>query len=744
MERNHHVAPKPHRTAGGWQKPALMLCLALMTVFSFSARGQSVSDRREIYISWDDFVTEYLEADTDDYQDETQREERLQTLDELERLHAAPININTASRSELLLLPFLTEMQVDSIVSRRDLQGFFPSLGELQFVNGLTRSDRQWLSLFTYAGDTLRNPMSRHDDTADRNKQQNNHPVSRSSGQGSPGDTAVSFLERLVKGRHEVTTRLDIPLYKRSGNKSHSTEELLSYPNRIYLGNGLANTTRYRYKYGRQAAYGITLQKDAGEPFGSYGNRPYDFVSAYAYVTIFRDRLAVWAGDFDARSGQGLLLGNSSFSSKSQVVSHASGSRRDDIRPHTSTDESAFFRGLALRWRSGAWDVEAFFSYRRLDGRLQGDTLTSFSTDGLHRTIGEMEKRRQAGNLTAAVRTVWRHTGGHVGLTAVTDRYSHTVWPTLREYNRYYLRGRSASGLSIDYTLRRGRFSAAGETAIDAGAHVAASHTLRWQAAARTAVALQGRYFSPRFVAPHAAALRAASRVQNEAAVLVGLTSQLGRQVEVESYAHYFRFPRPTYTAALPGSQGFEWHLQANWHNAPHHHLQLRYRFRTRQQNVTGQTGLLQYVTTHRLRLSSHYAPSGRFSLYGGADVTLVTRQTTATPSSLGWMLSGRTSWRCTGRLSLSAFAAAFFTDDYASRLFAYEPQLPYAGAFPSYAWHGMKLAALCSWTVTPRLILAARYGLLHYFNRSQIGSGTQLISSPSQNDLSLQLALSL
>lgn len=32
------------------------------------------------------------------------------------------------------------------------------------------------------------------------------------------------------------------------------------------------------------------------------------------------------------------------------------------------------------------------------------------------------------------------------------------------------------------------------------------------------------------------------------------------------------------------------------------------------------------------------------------------------------------------------------------------------------------------------------RYGLLHYFNRDSIGSGTQRINSPTQNDISLQL----
>jgi hypothetical protein len=67
-------------------------------------------------------------------------------------------------------------------------------LGELQFVSPLTREERQWLSLFIYAGDTLSVPQS--------------------------------FGRRIFGGRHDLTADLLIPCYRREGNQPHSREEL--------------------------------------------------------------------------------------------------------------------------------------------------------------------------------------------------------------------------------------------------------------------------------------------------------------------------------------------------------------------------------------------------------------------------------------------------------------------------------------------------------------------------------------
>lgn len=107
-------------------------------------------------------------------------------------------------------------------------------------------------------------------------------------------------------------------------------------------------------------------------------------------------------------------------------------------------------------------------------------------------------------------------------------------------------------------------------------------------------------------------------------------------------------------------------------------------------------------------------------------------------------MLSGRAAVRPSDRWRGGAFASLFFTDSYAARLFAYEPQLPYAGAFPSFAYHGFRLAMLARWRACAWLEAGLRAGWTHYFNRDHTGSGPQRIDGPDQADVSLQVQLTL
>ncbi|EJX05797.1 hypothetical protein EVA_06094, partial [gut metagenome] len=80
--------------------------------FSFPAWGQNQTMGRENYLTWDEFLEHYLfDKDTDDAEGERQH---LLELEKLEELHQQPLNINTAAREDLLKLPFLNEVQVDS------------------------------------------------------------------------------------------------------------------------------------------------------------------------------------------------------------------------------------------------------------------------------------------------------------------------------------------------------------------------------------------------------------------------------------------------------------------------------------------------------------------------------------------------------------------------------------------------------------------------------------------------------
>ncbi|MGN1260718.1 MAG: hypothetical protein ACI4UC_06390 [Alloprevotella sp.] len=97
--------------------PVWMLIVLSCLCFT-EARAQGDPVYREIYCTWEDFVEDYFSEDkvysewTEEYSDNYEWI-REQELERLESISHSPINLNTATRHELLRLPFLAPSQDD-------------------------------------------------------------------------------------------------------------------------------------------------------------------------------------------------------------------------------------------------------------------------------------------------------------------------------------------------------------------------------------------------------------------------------------------------------------------------------------------------------------------------------------------------------------------------------------------------------------------------------------------------------
>lgn len=662
---------------------------------------------REVYCTWEEFAEDYFSEDkvysewTEEYSGNYEQY-REQELERLESICHSPINLNTATRHELLRLPFLSPTQIDSLLAYRERHRRFYTLGELQFVRGVHYETRRYLSLFVYAGDTLR--------------------------------AKPTVRQLLRSGKHEMVARTDIPLYERAGFQSHTPQEIAASPNKYYQGGKVAHSLRYRYTFRDKAAFGFNLQQDSGEPFGCGKNHPYDYTSAYLYLQP-KSRLRVWLGDYNLSWGGGLLIGNAFYASRLQAVTLTS-RQAARLRPHTGMAETGFFRGAAASFRFHRnWEVTAFASFRREDARMQNDTVTSFRTDGTHRTLGDIASQRAVGVLSVGGRLSRQFPLGEAGVNAYYARYDKVIWPRLHEYNRYYLRGRDAAGGSVDVVLNDKDWHYKAELALDRFGHPATTHLLQYYPRPSLMLTLQGRYFSPKFVAPFAQTLQAGTHAQNEAGVMPGLTWTPGGRFSLTAYADFFRFRRPVYRAD-GSSQGLATAVQGKYCPGESFSHTLSYRWSTKQQNVTGHPDLMQYIGLHACRYALDYS-SARFTFHAAADFRVATQQVKS--PSYGRMLSVRSGYTPLPALRLQGFFALFHSDDYSSRLYAYEPQLRYGSNFPTFAYKGLRGILQAQWQVCGFAGVTLRYGILHYFNRDHIGSGTELIASSTKQDISLQ-----
>lgn len=688
--------------------------LRLLLALLFAAFAPMMAQMPQTpYLSWEEFLQEYVGENA--AEDERGLDE--DQLEALENIAAAPLQINRTSKEELSQLPFLNETQIDSLLSYRDKKRGFLSLGELQLVRGMDYFTRRYLSLFVRCDSAMLPSPELLARIAESNR----------------------VLPKLAKGKHTVETRLDAPLYKRAGYNTPETPTETNY----YTGNSLHHIVRYRYNYKREVSYGLTFEKDAGEPVAKQGFYPYDYISGFV---LLRPRGKKWSfavGDYNLQNSRGLLFGKQQFGGKETLLSSNS-TPFASFRAHTSAEENDFFRGAAGSYRIGDFTLTAFASYRKLDARFKtsSDTAQTLLRTGLHRTLSEINARRTLGCFTGGAFASLQRKRWGTSLGGYYAHYDHLVYPAQRTYNTYYFRGRNTAALSASYyvALRKWRF--AGEVAMDCKMNIATEHAVRFTPSRRWQSFAQVRLLTPGFTSPYGNALQQGSRTSNEQGIMIGTRILPLPKWELTAYVDAFRFPKPTYNAYLGGTNGVECSLQSLWSIDNAWRILVRYRMKSKQYTFTqnDQKGL-EYRTTHKLRLSALLAKT-RYELTAQLDGTYYTCQTGK--HSLGYMASTRATWKPSARFNLRGFAAVFFTDDSYSRLYAYEPQLLHANSFPTFMYHGFRLVALTNWTMCKPLTLSLRYGATHYFNQKSISSRLDRIASSWKNDVSVQARLTI
>lgn len=741
-------------------KKVVILLVVCFFTLPFLAHSQS----RGGY-TWEQFVEEYAEYVTESAEAAENDVERFDWLEELEEIHRAPIAVNTASRSDLQSLHFLSDEKIDSLLAHRDrYRGGLRSLGELMTIRELDYRDRAWLSLLL---DFTPAPSVPTDGAYDTNPHNTIRRLNYDDG-----------VNKWWGGQYNFSGTMDVPLNRRAG--FHDYDDV-NYPTRMFTGYNFAHTLRAHYNWQHRVMYGATVQEDVGERFGAYGSRPWDFQSLHFFFKSDPERadgrnfnrytLAV--GDYRLSLGQGLVMG---YDTWSQRLSLLSGFRMETtrLRPHTGTDESRFLRGAAATVcldRAGHVALTAFVSARRLDGSVKGataangfdptvsDTITAWKTDGLHRTFQEINKRNVATQWLTGGRLGFQTRRLNIGLNGVWMHYDKVYWPAARLYNKYYMRGQYAAAFSTDYSMRFGAWSLQGEVALDNSMAYASTFALRWTPRTALSLVFQERSFGDDYLSPCGNTLQSGSQLQNEHGTMVGFRYTGVRRLELTGYADIALHPRPVYLADTL-SHRFQALAQATYRTRQGWTLMARYKMSSREQNVTGYRDipdfddvLLSWRSTQRLRLQTSWGQGtwgvslgvdGACFYSQGSNYVKKTHVIEGGGTSLGGLIFARASTTVAKRLKLSAMFTAFKADDYNARVYAYTPQLHYGAAFPAYSGRGVSGVVLGECRTWRDLYVGARMAVTKYTDRDVISSGVNAITGSVRADLSVQLVYKL
>ena len=624
-----------------------------------------------------------------DYSEDT-HEELYENLLELQR---NGINVNSATREELLALPFLSEQQVMDILEYIHFHGALKSINELMSIESIDYSTRQLLQEFLYAGDKTE--------------------------KGFP-----SLKNIMTWGKNELLLYTKIPTYERVGDTSNG--DYLGYPYKFWA--------RYSFSYAKNVRIGIVASQDAGEPFFSQSNKyGFDQYSGFIQLNGLGPVESLIVGRYSIAAGMGLVMNNSFSLGKSAMLQDL-GRQRNALRPHTSASENGYMQGAAATIRlSDAIRLTPFLSYRKTDATLNDDgSISSLIYTGYHRTISELNKKNNTSLTAGGINARWNLEDFSLGATAVFTHINRPLSPNKSAtYKKIYPEGSNFFNASLNYSWLHYPFSVNGETAINANGAIATLNTLGWHLSLYVEVMGIYRFYSFNYYSLYANAFSEGGKTQNESGLYLGVRWQPKYGIDIQAYTDlaYFAWPRYGVSQSSYASDNV---VSASYKTGKWL-LSGKYRLHFKQKDSKSASGI-SWQTEHRLRIGAEWT-GGRWTSRSQLDFTSVSSTSESSSLSQGFMITENIGYD-KGKWQIFAGVKYFNTDGYDSRLYSYERAMPHTFSFPAYYGHGIRYSLTAVWSPSPTLQFNAKAGITDYFDRSTISSGQQQINASSACDI--------
>ena len=620
-----------------------------------------------------------------------------------------PINLNQTNREELEKLQFLSEIQVENILSYVYESGSMQTIYELQLVEGLDMTDIRRMLPFVRIGES--------DDSKKK-----------------------IYWNDLVKyGKNELLFRLDKGLETKEGYQFLPNEDVNMPPTLAnYLGNELYNSLKYRFHFKDRIQFGFSAEKDAGEQFWGNQNKGYDFYSFHAQFNNFGKFKTIVLGDFRANFGQGLVLHTEFGMGKSSYVLNVT-PRSSGLKKYSSTDEYNFFRGGGATFKLGKLDLTAFYSNKMIDGDTVNGTFPTIIKTGYHRTLDELSKKQTVNQQIIGGNLTYTNMNLQIGFTAVHTSLDNKLVPDKSVYNYFYFSGSKQTTGGIFYRYRWKKLNLFGETAVTDKGSLATLNGCYFNPVSQVSLVVLQRYYSPEYDTFYASSFSATSRINNESGIYLGAEVRPFRRWKFAAYADNYRFPWPKYGIDAP-SDGHDYLFQADFTAKRNLTMYWRLKYEENQTNLSGSTATMpeivpQKKTSLRYQLVYSYL---NFSFKNVLEGNLV--RIAYADWTYGVIASQDVSYEFPKIPLKIDFRMQFFdAQNYLNRFYSYEKDVLYAFSIPMYYGLGSRYYLNLQYDVTKKLSVWFKIAQTVYADdRETLSSGNETISGNRKTDMRL------
>lgn len=623
-----------------------------------------------------------------------------------------PMDLNKATAEELAIPNVLSVQQIEAIVRHRTAHGRFLSVYELQSIPEIDLQSINRIIPFI--------KVVSASEVIDR-----------------------SLLKRIAnEGENYIAVTTAWTLQRKRGFISNDEN---APP---FEGSRPRTLLRYRTFRPGDFSVGLTAEKDEGERFRwDINNKQYGFDHTAWHVQLMnKGRVRnVVIGNYQCSFGQGLVFGGALGFGKS--AESITGLRRPNIGlvPYTSAYEGGFLHGVGLTYDiTPRLSVTMMGSRTNRDGSMNGEdedaSVSSTTSTGLHRTPTEQAKRKTLKENLYGIVVSYKRKTLEIGLTTQHLQYELPIIrkPTL--YNQFAFSGTRNTNQSAFFTYTNDNLAFFGEVA----------HTFNYGTAFTTGalaslskkfdLSLSYRRYERDYHPFYANAFSEGSSPQNESGIYWGWKYKFNRRFLLAGYFDWFTFPWLRFRTYAP-TTGTEWLTRLTWQLSRHSSIYVQIREEEKRRNYS-ESESNQYVVgpikKRTFWLNADYTISNALKMRTRVNVSQFHSNGESTKGILIFQDISTSIWK----LKCTARYAIFDTDDFDTRLYAYEHDVWMNFSIPAYHGQGTKSYVVLQYKMNRHLTFWLKYSQTRYVDVDSIGSGMDTIKGNLRNDVKFEARL--
>lgn len=673
-------------------RPLLKICLLLLFSLAIvnNLKAQAFPEQQ---INLDEFIQKIVATQQNDinYED---------LYENLYQLYQSPLDINRADAEDLRSLFLFSELQINNLLAYRLENGNLLSLYELQAIPAFDVPFIRSIAPFL----TITNQLSSND--------------------------LAGILKRATD--HSLTFRAD-----------QTVEQSRGFAEGKYLGSPQRFYTRYRIQHPKDFSLGFISEKDAGE------TNFFDYTIFHAQIQNKGRIKNLILGDYQASFGQGLVFAAGYFVGKGGEPIYTTRRSNVGLRSYNSVVEGGFFRGGATTLDLGKIELTTLVARNKRDGSVateesdelleREEVFSSLLTNGFHRTESEIAKKGALNEQNIGLNATYTLQNGHIGLSFLNTSFDKTFQRNERLYNIFEFAGKTNTIIGLNGNYGWQNFNFYGEVARSASGGIGAVGGLVASLSPKVEWSLNLRSYDPDFHSFYANAFGEGSRTINERGIYTGLKYSPTRAFTFSIFYDRFTFPWLRYLVDAP-SGGFDYLLRITYKPTRQHVFYVQFHEEQKGRNLPDNDTVADIVVTTKRQntlANFDYSPSRNLKFQSRVQYNRYAFVNYSVSNGYAIMqdIEGQM-----GKLRLKGRVAYFKTDDFNSRIYAYENDVLYAVSFPAYFGEGIRLYLVSQFSVSRQIDLWARISRTERLDGIEIGSGNNALGVPHRTDVRLQI----